>query len=629
MNHALIIITIFLFSTSTLASEVDYQEIPEDIVTAPRIDSFSERSGGWPSQIIPTTSKQKTSQNWWTGWEDTQGVSGRYEGAPAISIRGSVKSDRSLLLWDGIPLNLADGLGPSELLIPTEIIGHTHVFKGPASVYYGRSALGGALLNQSELSVSPHAKLKTGSFSSNSAEGRIPLVHSSGHYQASFMASKTEGDYPYEVRSNSLSGRREHNASELQRYTLIGKSQRGSWSLEPRLLYARKKGEYPGRIDDPTTAFTPGNGVFDRQASLIGLRATNELGRDESFSWLIAGIRSDQDSDPNTVLYSHSRTDRLYQGLNYFTKTNSDWKVKLFADHFVDDFTANYLSDQNLHSGELEAGASLEIPTSPSTFIQPAVRYLDEYNKGVAALGFFHKDEQFEKWMTFGQGFRPPTLADRFCNNAFCLGNPDLQPERSEQIEIGFITSKQNSTLPANREGRLDYGLSIFQMDHRDYFEFTTVGLQYQTINSGEASIFGGELFFQYDSGGLLSKISLTHLDGENRTLNRQLLLVPEWQGSLRLSKSHDRWGVWSQLKYTGSYLDQRDSAGPILELGKVWTVDAGLTFSHKTWTLELSGLNLFDQALERRAGYPDPQRELRLQIIFPRSTIAKTASPR
>ncbi|MCB0363721.1 MAG: hypothetical protein KDD35_13430, partial [Bdellovibrionales bacterium] len=62
-------LSILVFGFSAFASEVDYQEIPEDIVTAPRIDSFSERSGGWPNQIIPTTSKQKTSQNWWTGWE--------------------------------------------------------------------------------------------------------------------------------------------------------------------------------------------------------------------------------------------------------------------------------------------------------------------------------------------------------------------------------------------------------------------------------------------------------------------------------------------------------------------------------------------------------------------------------
>jgi outer membrane receptor protein involved in Fe transport len=228
------------------------------------------------------------------------------------------------------------------------------------------------------------------------------------------------------------------------------------------------------------------------------------------------------------------------------------------------------------------------------------------------AFGLFQKDPLGDRWITYGQGFRPPSLTDRFCNNAFCYGNPGLRPEQGEQIEIGFSSAPQTTDNP---DLQFLYGLSVFQISHHDYFSFTTVGAQTQTINSGRAQIFGAEGFVDLRRGQTLWRFGFSHLDGENLAERRRILLVPDWSGSLRVQRESTHTSTYAQLRYWGSYLDQLDSTSPRQELGNAWFADVGWQWRRDAWALDLSARNLFDQPLERRAGYPDPQRELTLAL--------------
>lgn len=590
--------------TVALAAETS---VSPEIVTAPRLSSFSRRSGGWPHSTTTNTTQVVNSQDWWTRWENTEGLHGRYEGSPALTIRGSVKADRTLLLWDGIPLNLGDGFGPSELLVPHEVITSTRVFKGPASVFYGRSALGGVVLGESQVISSPRSQLTAGSFNSSAFSYLVPWRTDQSQHQASMLLHKTRGDFPFSMTSNSREGVRDHNQSEMQRYTLLGQSTRGALTIEHRLLYARKKGEYPGRIDQPETGFTPASGTLDRQSGLGSLRLSQNLNAHQFWSWTGAVLRADLRSDLATPLATDSRTDRFFQEFFFEDLVGGEWKYSLSVDHTVDEFSASYFSEPKFHNGEIDSGLSFEIPLGPTLIAQPALRYLDEYRRGLVAFGLFQKDLFGDRWITFGQGFRPPSLTDRFCNNAFCSGNRNLRPEQGEQIEIGFASAPQTTT-PA--EHQFQYGLSVFQMTHRDYFAFTNLGAQTQTINQGRAQIFGADGFAEIRRGALLARFGLSHLDGENLSDRSRLLLVPEWSGTWRLQRTTPHTSSYVQLRYWGSYLDQRDTSSPVLELGKAWFADLGWQWRHRAWALELSARNLFDQPLERRAGYPDPQQE-------------------
>lgn len=130
LRRAMLVFAVIFINFCASANNSDQENRErEDLVIAPRLEPFSQRSGAWPHQLkIPLEGSQHLS-NWWDDSRGEPGVDSRSQGLPAISIRGSVKGDRTLMMLDGIPLNLSDGLGPNELLIPYEIIGSTDFLK--------------------------------------------------------------------------------------------------------------------------------------------------------------------------------------------------------------------------------------------------------------------------------------------------------------------------------------------------------------------------------------------------------------------------------------------------------------------------------------------------------------------
>lgn len=102
----------------------------------------------------------------------------------------------------------------------------------------------------------------------------------------------------------------------------------------------------------------------------------------------------------------------------------------------------------------------------------------------------------------FGQGFRFPTIGERYIRTAVGLlniyPNPSLRPERSANMEVGV---KQGFKI-GRFLGHVD--LVAFQQTFEDYIEFTfgvwaqptmsnLFGLGFRSVNTGGARITGGE----------------------------------------------------------------------------------------------------------------------------------------
>lgn len=312
LRRAMLVFAVIFINFCASANNSDQENRErEDLVIAPRLEPFSQRSGAWPHQLkIPLEGSQHLS-NWWDDSRGEPGVDSRSQGLPAISIRGSVKGDRTLMMLDGIPLNLSDGLGPNELLIPYEIIGSTDFFKGPASVFYGRSALGGAINNKTQINSRPQAKVGINSLGQKSANISAPYSLKSTIGQISLSREADPGNFHYRVKSNGLEGQRSHNNSDKQSYTWVSESKIGSWQMKQVGVYAAKRGEYPGRLDSSPNINTSPNGTFDRQAELLGISFSRALEDLSSMSWTVAGIRSDQSYDSGLPSFSQSRTDRV------------------------------------------------------------------------------------------------------------------------------------------------------------------------------------------------------------------------------------------------------------------------------------------------------------------------------
>jgi iron complex outermembrane receptor protein len=114
---------------------------------------------------------------------------------------------------------------------------------------------------------------------------------------------------------------------------------------------------------------------------------------------------------------------------------------------------------------------------------------------------------------SFGQGFRFPSLAERFINERLPVGgmeiglfpNPNLKPEIGWSSELAYrYTYKDNNF-------RIYGDLALFWMEYRDMVEFVLdahpEGLGFKTINVSQARIAGWEVSAQ--SEGKIGKFPL------------------------------------------------------------------------------------------------------------------------
>jgi iron complex outermembrane receptor protein len=128
---------------------------------------------------------------------------------------------------------------------------------------------------------------------------------------------------------------------------------------------------------------------------------------------------------------------------------------------------------------------------------------------------------------SYGQGFRYPTIGERYIRTAVGLlniyPNEALRAEQSWNIEGGV---KQGFKL-GNFMGYLD--AVVFQQDFQDYVEFTfgqwaasqgtgnLFGLGFKSVNTGGARVSGYE--FELVGKGTVGKVDLTMLMGYTHTL--------------------------------------------------------------------------------------------------------------
>ena len=114
---------------------------------------------------------------------------------------------------------------------------------------------------------------------------------------------------------------------------------------------------------------------------------------------------------------------------------------------------------------------------------------------------------------SFGQGFRVPSLAERFINEPLAVGgirlgiypNPSLRPEIGWSSELAYRRSFRSENF------RFYTDLALFWMEYKDMvefrFDFYREGLGFKTINVAQARIAGWELSAQAD--GQIGRVPL------------------------------------------------------------------------------------------------------------------------
>ncbi|MEQ1876612.1 MAG: TonB-dependent receptor [Bdellovibrionia bacterium] len=597
-RHLIKIPFIFLLSMSASAETITLE--PPAYVEASPLDAFSERADGWTFSERESKQNHAEQQQLYDELAHVPGIAAAQE-TPRLSIRGSSSLARILGLYDGIPLNLADGFGFSPLLMPQEAASSVRIIKGPASVFWGKDAMGGAINVIPKTFDRPLARLHVGSFGQRGGFAAIPIISPTekSNLQVTAYGDKTDGNFPYQSTTSGMSGTRESNDRATQRFTLKGEHDFGGVSVKKNLVWAQEFASTPGSINFPGTTH------FNRTAGLASIGVESKVVDGWRGAYRLSGLLNDNAYESAFPL-STSKATRVSNSASVKKIFSDGISLEVFADHFHDELDGSFVQNNHYLSNETETGALLAFPFQPNWMIRPGFRYIWAYQKFIPALGFFEQDEGFSRWLTYSHGFRVPSLAQRFANAPDFVADPNLKPESSEQIELGF---QQKTTPEASRPwAYYEYGVSVFSSQYKEFLDTvpTAVANQYTSVNRGNAQADGveGRAGYNQDNWGLRGEIS--YLKTEDN-LKKPLPLSPEVQ---TLVNAHLGWAMLVfELEHT-LWSKYHESAGKE-RVG--WnTLDFHIsTAALNKWDFKASLFNLADSPRETVTGYPEAGRRL------------------
>ena len=595
---------LFAFFLCGFSAHAKIQTQPTEVISATPLTPFSERSGQWPiDEIQAEGSANFPVRSTSDVFNSVPGVQARLEGSPTLSIRGSAQADRVLKLFEGIPLNLADGIGASELFLPKESIGTIRLIKGPASVFYGASAMSGAVDHRQRLFERPGVRLTaaddTGVPGAFGAFGVVP----SRFGQMTAYYETAPNRFYYDSVSGLGTGRRDHNSTETIRATAVTDFKLGSKiRVKPVLLVARARGRTPGALNFPSKDH------FERTGSLVGADVSVPVREADQLNLKIADIRQwgafggasgeSSSTTARTSLAADART-QIFGGT--FMRTFGDFKLDAVG-------SSGFLPGTSYNAATFEAGQSYEVPLGGAFGLQPSYRYQPATGALTKALGLLRGDAGHRSWLTYSEGFRPPSLSDRFANDPQFKGNPGLQPERSRGVEAGF-SLERGRRYAGFLEGLAVEG-SVYHTLYDNLFDTASLGGNVtRKVNSGRAHASGFEA--QVGCGHSIWNLGAGYgfLDAKNDDTGETLRLSPKHQ--VVLSAGAQLGPALFEVTYTywSPYVD-RAISGALVELPGWSTWDLGArTIGLNSWEIRAGVLNLFDVPRELTLGYPEPQR--------------------
>lgn len=596
---------LLLFSS---LAKAQIQTQPVEIVEAAPPSVFSERSGYWPTESLSPDVMVQDRSTLNDRWNSVPGIQSREGGSPTISIRGSAQADRVLKLFEGAPLNMADGVGASDLLIPTEVMSEVSLLKGPASVFYGTSAMSGAIDHRlryfDRVAIKGTLADESSLLGTRSVGAITPWQNKNEtvRVQASLFHETVPGNFRYSSSSLNATGRRENNDSELNRATLATNARLGRWSLGARLIAARTQGSSPGSLYFPFVS------TYQTTGTLLTVEASNALSETQLATLRVTNASIEGLYDKNTATESTSDVSRTTVNGDLRSVLTDSLLSRSFVDVSFNKLTANYVQGQTLHLSDTEVGQSYEYALTPEISVQPAYRYTSRFGKLFKALGLIRSKNQSSQFLTFGEGFRAPSLTDRYANYSTFQGNPSLRPEKSWAVELGG--SYENGKRYGGFLEGFGTKASVYYIKFNDLVDTAVNGAVLTKINSGEARTYGAEASLAYGYKIWMLSLGYNYLDAENETSNEPLRLAPRNQAVATLAQLIGPLLLEARGTYWSTFYDRDPTSGSLRALPSWTTFDfTARTLALTDWEIKAGVMNLFNQNRELTLGYPEPQR--------------------
>jgi outer membrane cobalamin receptor len=582
-------VILILVSLSVHAEDIKKEK--EDLVQSTPLESFSSKAEGWPVDSVPQDVLDVQGSSLYDALNKYPGIQTQGEessGSPSIRIRGSGGATRTLLLYDGTPINAQDGLGANPLLIPTELVERVDILKGPSSLFYGSDAVGGALNLIPRKFSSPTVRMGYESTNKPSLLLASPLYQSDKHYlQGTAYLENSEGNYEYNDPTLGNTERK-NNGHQKQRYSLLGENKFSNTIVSHHFLYARETGNSPGPVPyDPTQVVN-----FDRNAFLGAVHVNQKINSLWNANYKISHIRADNNNIQNGSK-SNFFVSKTLQSLSTDYQVQDYTNVEVFTDYSRDDFHSAFVNAQKVSDEHFEHGVILKSQISANQYLLTGLRYFPDQNKVTKNILLKEDDGAYTLWASYSEGLRIPDFTQKFSNAPFMTGNPGLRPEESDQIEVGAETNIRKTKLK----------ISAYTIGYDNFIQFVPVPAPYSFENLQSVSTKGVELQASTDYKIYHALLSYSLMQSKDQN-GDNMPLIPKHQVYALLGAQLAAFIFELQNTFWTAY-----KVNSTNETGSWYTMDLTMrTSGFNDWNFKAGVLNLLGRERMFTYGYPEPK---------------------
>ena len=522
-------------------------------------------------------------------------------------LRGT-EADHLLVLVDGIRIGSVT-LGQSAFQdIPIDQVERIEVVRGPRSSLYGADAVGGVIqifTRKGGGALTPRLRLGGGSHATQDYSAGVSGGGERGWFNLGGSHLETQGFNACDPRSATLFAGCFAAEPDDDAYRNTGVSARAGYRLTDALSgevhYLRGAGdnEYDGSIFS-------GNST-DFVQDVLGARVDWQVL--PTWRMSLAGGRN------------RDLSDNYYQGVFLDTfdseRYSSTWQndIALSAGQRLT-LGADWLDDRVSSTTAYERDSR----DNAGGFAQYQGRYgahdltlaarrdhnqqFGGYSTGSVAWGYRIAPD-LRLMASWGSAFKAPTFNELYF--PFGFGNPNLEPEESDSIELGL----------AGQHAGVDWSLNAYetQIDQLITFDSTT----FAPANIAKTRIRGAEAVLGTTLGGWNLAINLTALDPENRgegaNRGNQLPRRAKLMGRIDADRALGRWRLGASLYGEGK---RYDDLANNQSMGGFVTLDMRLAFAiDDDWTVEGKLANLLDKDYQTARLYREDGRNALLSVRY------------
>ena len=519
----------------------------------------------------------------------------------SINIRGT-SSTHSIVLIDGIRIGAStSGLAAIEN-IPLNQVERIEIIRGPASSLYGQDAIGGVIqifTKKGKPGFHPYAGVGYGRYKTKSYKTGIQGGNEDTTYAINISGLNTDGFSAFvpdaSKDSNSQNIDRDHYRNKSVSASLNQKFY-DNYELDLNYFLSTGLNLYDNRYANYYSSMSFRNKSKQQIMSAKGTAQINENWQSSIMIGQSLDHYADQqkynmstyDYDENVIdLYQTTKDQLIFQNdLNYEIGSFS-----LLYDFLNEKIktTDTYDKSQRQNHGFVLAYDK----NYGQHHFQTSIRedFNSQYdNETTGSIGYgYDVNSNWTVSMNFGTAFVAPSFNYLYSTvDSYALGNPDLKPEKSKNIEIMTRYNDESS----------HFSFVIYKNEIDDFIIYdganAVSGSRTNTQNLNKAEILGGTVSFDKFFGHLQIGGNFTHESSKNEDTDKYLPRRAKFFGNLNINYYVDQWIYSLEMKGSGNKYDDKANDNRI-EGYIISNLIANYKYNYQT-TLNVRLDNVFDK---------------------------------